>query len=137
MRDLKSNIASRQSIAPALRTVTATGSAVDRLGFESVTFNVHVGDWTDGTHAFSVEHSDDNVTYSAVTSDELIGAAPTIADDGQSPSGIPTFENENVLVGYKGHKRHIRAKITTTGSPATGAFIGVDVILGHANTRPT
>jgi hypothetical protein len=136
MRELKNSLVSRQSLAPELRTATATGTAIDRSGFESVTFNVHVGAWTDGVHAVSFEHSTDDSTYSAVTAAELVGTAPTIQDDGSSPSGPATYEDENLLIGYIGDRQYIRPVVTVTGSPATGAFIGIDAILGHAHDRP-
>ncbi|RWD14177.1 MAG: hypothetical protein EOS74_19540 [Mesorhizobium sp.] len=136
MRELKNSLSSRQSLAPALRTATATGTAIDRTGFESVTFAVHIGDWTDGVHTVSFEHSDDDISYDAVAADDLVGEAPVIQDDGNSPAA-PTFENENVLVGYVGDRQRVRSKVTVTGGPATGAFIGIDAILGHASKRPT
>ncbi|TIN02693.1 MAG: hypothetical protein E5Y34_06600 [Mesorhizobium sp.] len=136
MRELKNQLASRQSLAPALRTVTATGTAIDRAGFESLTFAVHVGDWTDGVHTVSFEDSDDNANFDAVAAANLVGTAPVIQDDGNSPNG-PTFENENLLVGYIGDRQYIRSKVTITGAPGTGAFLGIDAILGHASKRPT
>lgn len=136
MRELKNQLASRQSLAPALRTVTATGTAIDRAGFESLTFAVHVGDWTDGVHTVSFEDSDDNANFDAVAAANLVGTAPVIQDDGNSPNG-PTFENENLLVGYIGDRQYIRSKVTITGAPGTGAFVGIDAILGHGSRRPT
>ncbi|ESX86995.1 hypothetical protein [Mesorhizobium sp. LNJC405B00] len=146
MRELKSHLASHQSLAPALRTVTATGTAIDRVGFESLTFAIHVGDWTDGQHVVHFEHSDDNSDFDGVLEDDLVGASAgiagatqvfglTVGDDGNSPNG-PTYENENALIGYIGDRQYVRPKVTISGT-ATGAFIGVDVILGHASKRPT
>ncbi|MER8371738.1 hypothetical protein [Mesorhizobium sp. M1406] len=146
MRELKNSLASRQSLAPALRTVTATGAAIDRAGFESLTFAIHVGDWTDGEHVIHFEHSDDNSDFVGVLEDELVGASAgtagaatvyglTVGDDGNSPPA-PTYENENALVGYIGDRQYIRAKVTISGA-STGAFIGIDGILGHASKRPT
>lgn len=146
MRELKNSLASRQSLAPALRTATATGTAIDRAGFESLTFAIHIGAWTDGTHVVHFEHSDDNSTFEGVLEDELVGAVAglagatevfglTVGDDGNSPSG-PTYQNENVLIGYIGDRQYVRAKVTISGA-GTGAFVGIDAILGHASSRPT
>lgn len=136
MRDLKNNIAARQSIAPATYDASVEGLTVDRAGFESVTFEIHAGAWTDGTHAFDAEHSDDGSTWDAVTAADLLGTFPTVQGDGGSPE---TGLNENAahLVGYIGERRYVRGITTVTGSPATGALYGVDVILGHAHERPT
>ncbi|TPM36629.1 hypothetical protein [Mesorhizobium sp. B2-3-5] len=146
MRELKSSLASRQSLAPALRITTATGTAIDRTGFESVTFVVHVGAWTDGQHIVYFEHSDDGSTYYTCLEDDLVGATVnlttgekwgvTIEDDGSSPTA-PTYHNENILIGYVGDRQYIRPKSYIDDAPNTGAFIGVDAILGHASKRPT
>lgn len=128
MRDLASNLDVKQSLAPALQTATDEGSTVDTLGFESVTFAVHIGAWTDGTFVLSAEHSDDDSSWSAVTSAELIGTPPTVED--------ANGDNDTLAFGYIGNKRYVRPKVTVTGSPSTGAFIGVDVILGHPHERP-
>lgn len=136
MRELKSHLASRQSLSPQLRTATATGSSVDRAGFESVTFNIHFGAWTDGAHAVTLEDSDDDSDFDAVVSDFIVGDLPTATVDAESPPG-PAIANENVLVGYVGHRRYVRPVVTVSGGPGTGAFIGIDVLLGHAHDRPT
>ncbi|PAP97822.1 hypothetical protein LRP31_23710 [Mesorhizobium mediterraneum] len=144
MRDLSNHIATRQCIAPALRSsYTVTGTAIDILGFESLAFSVHVGDWTDGEHVVSLEHSEDDISYDAVAARYITGTALedgtffelTIGDNGDSPSG-PAYENENLVFGYVGDRRFVRAKIVSL-SAVTGAFIGIDAILGHAHQRPT
>ena len=129
MRDLKNSIAVRQSIAPAVYDASVEGVTVDRAGFESVTFEIHAGAWTDGSHVFGAEHSDDDVTWDAVASADLLGTFPSVtsADDDEGSH----------LVGYIGNRRYVRGITTVTGSPATGALYGADVILGHAHSRPT
>jgi hypothetical protein len=135
MRDLANNIDVKQSIAPALRTSTVTGTEADRLGFESVAFLVHVGAWTNGSFALSVEESDDNVSWGAAAAGDIIGTAPTIASLGGSPS-VPNIENDTVVFGYRGAARYVRPVVTVTGSPNIGAFVGVSVLLGHPRNAP-
>lgn len=136
MRDLVQNIAVRQSLPPAARTATVEGATVDRLGHESVTFQIAAGAWTDGTHAFSAEHSDDDSTWEAVAAADLIGSFPTVETDGASPEASDE-DAQSYLVGYTGNKRYIRPKCTVTGSPSTGLVFGADVILGHPADAPT
>jgi hypothetical protein len=136
MRDLAHNIAIRQSLAPAVRTASADGSEIDRAGFESVTFAVHVGDWSDGAHAVSAEHHDEGGDWEAVAAGDLIGAMPVVQSNGESPE-LGLNANATAAIGYIGDKQFVRPKVTVTGSPGTGAFIGVDVILSHAHDRPT
>jgi hypothetical protein len=134
MRDLKHNISIEQSISPTMRTTTVTGTAVDRLGYDSATFALHVGTWTDGTFTFGAEHSDDNSDWSTVSSTDLLGTAVVTAND-DSPATADLADTTET-VGYIGEKRYVRPKVTASGSPAVGAFFGVDVILGHASSRP-
>lgn len=135
MRDLKSDIKVVQSIAPATRTTNIEGTAVDRVGFESVTALVHCGDWTDGAHTFGADHSDNGSDWSAVDAAFLIGEV-VIESNGESPPGSNNA-NSTQAVGYIGGKRYFRPKMTASGEPATGALVGVDVLLGHAHSKPT
>lgn len=126
-RDLVSNIAAEVSLLPLLRDATASGSGVDLRGFESAVVQFQIGTITDGAFALSVEESDDDSTYTAVDSDDLIGsfvAAGSSADD--------TVQQ----VGYRGDARYIRAVVTVTGSPSTGGTVGATVIKGHPAQAP-
>ena len=135
MRDLKSDIAIAQSIAPETRTANVTGTPVDRQGFESVTALVHVGTWVNGGFTFGADDSEDGAAWDAVDAKFLIGEV-VVEDNGFSPAGA-NDANSTQAVGYIGSRRYFRPKITVAGSPATGCFIGVDVVLGHAHARPT
>jgi hypothetical protein len=134
MRDNKSNHKAVQSLAVTARTSTATGTAVDRAGFESATFLFHVYSWTNGTHTFGAEHSDNGTDYTAVPTADLIGTAVVEAND-DSPAAAD-LAGKTTLIGYIGGKRYIKPKATVTGSPANGAVYGVDVLLGHPHVAP-
>lgn len=121
-RSLKEDISVAGSIAPALIAATATGAAVDTLGFESATIVFIPGTITDGTHTPSVLESDDNSTFTTVAAGDLIGSLAALA------TGVIQ------RVGYRGMKRYLKAKSTVTGSPATGGSYGASVILGHPHT---
>lgn len=136
MRDMKNNIATARTISPAAITATASGSSVDLQGYESATFLVMAGAWTDGSHVLSAEESDDGSSWSAVAAADLIGTFPTFEDD-SSPAGESMSAGASYRVGYIGNSRYIRAKTTVSGGPSTGAVYGVDVILGNPHTRPT
>ncbi|HDZ73495.1 MAG TPA: hypothetical protein ENH55_12145 [Aurantimonas coralicida] len=128
MRDFSRDIKAEQALAPAIRVGSATGGGVDRLGFEALTFAIHAGDWTDGTHTVSADHSDDGTTWESIPADQIIGAFPVVSAVGA--------ENTITMVGYIGDRRYVRAKSTVTGSPVTGAAIGISVLLGRAHSRP-
>lgn len=127
MRDQRSDLSIVQSAAPAARTADFDGSGVDLLGYEAATVEFVFGAWTDGTHTGVIEESDDDGTYTAVASGDLIGDLPV----------VDAADEDNVVhtVGYRGHKRYIRAG-GTVASATTGAIWGANVIRGHARENP-
>jgi hypothetical protein len=123
--DLKNSIDLAQSLAPAARTASANGTGVDLAGYNSAVIVFHPGAITDGTHTPSVEESDSSGSgYSAVAAADLIGSVSALA------------ANTIQRVGYKGSKRYVRAVITVTGSPSTGAVAAASVIRGDAIKQP-
>lgn len=125
-QDLNSSISVVTTIPPALRTTTVTpSSGVDLAGFNAFAVVAIAGAITDGTHTFSIQHSDTaNSGFANVPAGELSG----------TPGAISA--NTVTEIGYLGTKRYIRAVITTTGSPATGGTIGVVVVRGAARKEP-
>lgn len=80
---------------------------------------------TDGTHTPTIEESADGSTgWATVAAADTVGTLAALA------TGVVQ------RVGYIGIKRYIRAKVTVTGSPATGAVMGAMVIRGHARVEP-
>ena len=141
MRDLKNNIGVVQSLAPAVRTADADGSAVDLQGFESATVVIDMGAegiTLSGTDKIEIEleHSDDNSTWTDVTSsNDVIGATP------DSGGKIATFDANGEIpaisaVGYIGGKRYIRAVANFSGTHGTGTPLSVSVIKGHYRHNP-
>ncbi|MDD3446192.1 MAG: hypothetical protein PHS60_12330 [Zavarzinia sp.] len=122
LRDLKTELAPAHSLAPALRTSTATGAAVDLRGYDGAAVLVHVGAYTDGTHTPSLEASSDGVSYAAVTAGDLLGGFAAVAAGGDA--------NSVQIVGYMGPARYLRAKMTVAGA-STGAATGVTVLRGR------
>lgn len=127
MRDLKNNLGPVQSLAPAARTASANGTGADLLGFNSAMVMVDVGAWTDGSHSFAVEESDDDSTYTAVADADLIGTEPVVdaADE----------DNQIYKVSYIGTKRYIRAAVTVA-TATTGAVYGASIVRGHPHSKP-
>ncbi|PWR19144.1 hypothetical protein [Zavarzinia compransoris] len=125
MRDLKSNLDPAHSLAPAVRTAGATGSAVDLRGFDAASVLVHAGAYTDGTHTPGLEASADGIAYDDVAAGHLIGAFAAIS----SGAGANTVQQ----VGYAGPARYLRAKLTIAG--ATGGAAAGITILRHRTAR--
>jgi hypothetical protein len=148
MRDLASNVGVEQSLAPANLNNDATGSDIDRLGFESATFLVHIGAFGgSGVFGIYLEDSDDGDDWDEVSTDHIVGvttfpdelpsdglyALAIRADDGESPTNS-TLQNTTARFGYVGGRRHVRPKVDMI--EAGNVFIGIDVVLGHALRRP-
>lgn len=141
MKDLKNNIGVVQSLAPAARSSDADGTGVDLQGFESATVVIDMG--AEGITLSStnkieieLEHSDDNSTFTDVTSSaDVIGATP------DSNGVIATFDDPGEApaissVGYIGGKRYIRAVANFSGTHGSATPLGVSVIKGHARKNP-
>lgn len=124
MRDLKSYLSISKSLSPAARTASANGTGVDLRGFNSAIVVFEAGTITDGTHTPSIEESDDNSTFTAVSADETHGTLAALA------------ANTPQRVGYIGSKRYIRGVITVAGA-TTGALTSCLVIAGNPAYAPT
>ena len=114
--DIESDLTSTQSIAPASHAIAASytlvGDGVDVLNSQSVVYLVSGTNEAGGTVAAKIQESDDDVTYTDVTS----GAFTTV-----------TTANDNATQekAYTGIKQYIR--VVATVAVAACAF-GVDVI---------
>jgi len=121
MRDLYNRLSEAPSINPGAKTSSTTGASVDLQGYEGAVVIIAAGAWTDGSHAFSLEESADNATFSTVASGDLQGTLPTIAASGDG--------NKTYRVGYRGSKRYLRVKSTVTGA-TSGAVYGASIVRG-------
>ncbi|MBS9477650.1 hypothetical protein [Ancylobacter radicis] len=141
MRDIISNIAVASVIAPAAYDADNTPAAIDLKGFDSAMFAIHVGAGGitfSGTNKieFKLTHSDDDVTYSAVTIDDVQGI------DSVGAGGIVkalTAEHATpsvTRVGYVGNKRYTKLLADFSGTHGTATPLSATVIKGHARTRP-
>ena len=113
MRDLKSNLQTVTSLAPAARTASANGTGVDLQGFDAALISFVVGTITDGTHTPSIEESADNSVFSAVVAADLIGSLAVLAS------------STNQSIGYRGGKRYVRAVSTVSGATTGGVYAAV------------
>jgi len=136
MKDLANNISVAQSLAPAVRTADANGTGIDLQGFESATIVVDTG--AEGVTLsssvkidFILEDSDDDSTYAAVTSNNLV------TDGAVDSSGIFLTLDDNAetpqvaSIGYVGGKRYVRVTADFSGTHSTGTPLSVSVIKGH------
>lgn len=134
-RSVYNHVRAKATLAIAARTATANGTAVDRAlsgasgtneWFTSATVLIHTGAITDGTHAITLEVSDDNSSWAAAASTDIQGSLPSIGSS-----------NDDALyeVGYNGPKRYLRA-VTTVSGATTGGVYGATILLGFPNVLP-
>lgn len=129
-RDISEKLAIAHTIVPILgnNTTEGTGVGVDLRGYDAATvvFNFGIsGDTLSGSLkvAPSVEESADNSNWSTVAAGNLVGALTEIDDAAEDPAVQ--------VVGYRGSKRYIRAKVTFTGTHTNGMPIAATVIRGY------
>jgi hypothetical protein len=144
MRDLVSRVSVSTPHFPAVLTATPTAVAVDRRGFESVTFVIDAGiggitftgtnriDWT-------MMHSDDGSTWTNVTTGDVRSAAggqPTISNGIVESYVAAKAAVSTTEYGYVGDKRFARLTPVFGGTHATGTLLGSKAILGHPANAP-
>ena len=130
-QDLYNRLTVAKTLAPAARTTTAAGTAVDLQGFEAAAAIINVGAWTDGTHAFSLQESDTTTDgdFADVADADLQGTEPIVA------SG--STQNTAYKVGYLGNKRYVRIKCTISGGPSTGLVAAADIVKSFGRHLPS
>jgi len=127
-RDLLNIIEIERSLGPGARTATTQGAGVDLKGFHSALVMIDVGVWSDGSHTFEVQESDDNSTFTAVADEDLQGTEPVV--DGA------TDDEQIYELGYLGGKQFLRVAVTVAGATA-GAVYGASIVRGHPSDIPT
>jgi hypothetical protein len=136
MRDLSNNVVAVVGTVPAVVTADANGTGVDLQGFESAMVIVNTGiegDTLSGSVKFDfiLEESDDNSTFTAVTSSTSVtetsvdssGIFLTLDANGETP--------QITQIGYIGGKRYIRCKIDATGTHSNGTPMSIEIIKGN------
>ena len=133
MLDIYNTLQEKQVLTPVAITdnTARVGTVVDLVGFDALKYSISIGALADADATFTVlvEDSDDNVTYTAVADDFLLGteaaASFTFADD-----------NKQRSIGYNGSKRYNRITITPANNTGSAVF-GVTAILGYPINAPT
>jgi hypothetical protein len=121
----------RRTLSPAARVNgTANCTAVDLggVGADSALVVIITGVITDGSHAVSIEDSDDGATgWTAVPAGRLQnGPAPTIT----AANGDTQFE-----IGVTVTRRYARVTVVSTGATTGGLFAAV-VMAGQSDQVP-
>jgi hypothetical protein len=134
-RSVYNHVRARATLGVATRSATANGTAVDRKlsgasgsneWHGSATLLVHSGAITDGSHAITLQVSNDNSSWAAALASDLQGSLPTIGS---------TDDDQVYEIGYTGTARYLRA-VTTVSGATTGGVYGAVILLGFPTTLP-
>ena len=137
-QDLMSSIETRIVIASQTVTATAAGEIIDTQGFESVTFSINAG-------VFSNVDAGDFLTFTVAESDDsgMSGGANITGDDikfGDGWDGVINATDEDVLtylIRVLSNKRYLQLTATETSDTGNlSALLGVTVILGNPLSAP-
>lgn len=143
MRDLASLVKQVVSIGPASLAADNTPVAVDRQGYDSLTYEIGVGvggitfDATNKIE-FKLTASDDGTTYTAVTdADVLMPAGQTVGAGGIVRSLTAAHAAASIVkIGYIGNKRYTKMLADFSGVHGTATPICVTALLGHPARAP-
>ncbi len=126
-QDLANHINPTYSLLPASRNATANGTGVDLAGFDAAAIVIEAGaaGGTTPSFTFEVQDSDDNSTFTAVSSDFLEGTEPVI-----------TASNSITKIGYHGIKRYVRVAITAATGTTPTLLCSALVIRGKGRVKP-
>jgi hypothetical protein len=135
MRDIYHNVKVNQVLSPVVSTTTKTSTAIDLKGFNSamVAFAIgQTGDTLSGSiyWTLKIQHSEDNVDYTDVTTADLHNSAATSVVNSNS------LDETVYNFGYKGAKRYLKAVATPTGSHSSGTPVAIIAVLGDASYNP-
>lgn len=141
MRDLHSHLAVAVAIAAATYTDDNAVAGIDLRGYNSAEIVLAIGaggiTFT-GTNKveFKLTHSDDDSTYEAVTTGDMLGVAEVTA--GGIIKALKTAHATAAAYrfGYRGGRRYLKLLADFGGTHGTGTPIAGLVLLGHGSDIP-
>lgn len=142
-RDAATGLFPAIAIAAAVLSADNTPATIDLLDYQSATLllNVGVGGITfTGSNKieFVLTHSDDDVTYSTVTDDDLVkdALAPATIANGIVRALTAAHAAATVQkIGYVGGKRYLKLLADFSGTHGTGTPIAATVSRSRAALR--
>ncbi|WJS83549.1 hypothetical protein [Paracoccus sp. TOH] len=112
MRDLYSNIAAIQALAPAVQTAAAQGAAIDLKGAGRAAFVVNTGEIAgSGVFGVTLQESDTGASgWTNVAAEEM---------DSNAPAALAA--SSVYRLGYRGYKRFVRLSLTRASGTSIAA----------------
>jgi hypothetical protein len=140
-RDISTSFSAVTAIVPAVLTADNTPAAIDLQNFDAAMIMIMVGaggitfDTTNKVE-FKLTHSDDDSTYTAVTSGD-ISSAITVGTGGIVYSLIAAHASATVTkVGYHGGKKYLKLLADFSGTHGTGTPIAAVVVRAEPRVGP-
>lgn len=140
-KDMYNGYASALAFGPAVLDADNTPPAIDLQGFRGAQIQIDVGVGgitftTSNKVEFKLTHSDDNVTYTAVTIDDVVGLA-SVGDGGIIHSLTAAHAAAtSTLVSYVGGKRYLKLLADFSGTHAAGTPMCGKVLKGMSHIKP-
>ena len=140
MRDNYSDHLLVEAIGAATLDADNTPQTIDLQGYNSAVIALQVGIGGITFNAtnkieFKLTHSDDDTTYSDVTTDDMLGV--TVTSGGIIKALVAAHAASAVYrFGYKGNRRYLRFLADFSGTHAAGTPIAAMVIKGHGYNKP-
>ena len=141
MRDLHSTLSRVVALAAAARNSDATSAAIDLQGYDSAVIQIDIGvggitfDATNKIE-FKVTHSDDDSTYTDVTTADMVGV--TVSGTGIVRALVAAHAAGAVYnYGYKGDKRYLKIQADFSGTHGSATPCAASVLRGHPRYAPT
>lgn len=122
--DLHASVKVQRSIAPVAVGTTGTGqtgAVVDRRGFGGVEFVLSYGAITSTAAVFTatVLEGDVTGTLTSVADSDLIGTELAAGVAAANPRVAGTSAQVSKKIGYKGSKRYVAVRISSTATAGT------------------
>lgn len=142
-RDNASSIFSISVLPPAVYAADNTPVAIDNVDYGAASLLLHIGvggiTFTGANKIeFVLTHSDDNVTYTNVTDDDLIkdALAPATISNGIVRALTAAHAAATVQkIGYIGGKRYLKLLADFSGTHGTGTPISAVIVRNRASFR--
>lgn len=140
MRDIHSDLKAVNILGPVALAADNTPSALDLRGYDAaeILLNIGVGGITfDSTNKieFKLTHSDDDVTYSAVTDADMLGVSG-IANGIIKALVAAHAAAASYRYGYKGGKRYLKLLADFSGTHGTATPLCAVLLLGNGHNQP-
>lgn len=141
MRDIHSNITLVSALGAAVLAADALSAAIDLRGYDAAEVILSIGAGGivfDGVNKieFKLTHSEDNVTYDAVTVEDVIGIS-SVGAGGIIKALTAAHAAASVYrYGYKGRRRYVKLQADFSGAHATGTPVAGLVLKGNGSNQP-